>query len=95
MILREGLKITHNTLQLKSREEKNGMKDAIRAASREGTKSIEAVPVSIAGLGAAAFTSSAATVPSIIMKTTKKAADANLTRPAILAQSQETWCYGR
>jgi hypothetical protein len=67
------------------------MKEAMRAANGEGRKGIEAVPASIVGLGAAAFTSAAsAAAPIIIMRTTtKKAADAYFPAPAILAHTHK------
>lgn len=66
--------------------------EARRTAKKEGTKGIEAAPVSIVGLGDDAIASSAAvTAPTvIIMTTTKRAVDAYLPVPAILAHTGNT-----
>jgi len=50
------------------------MNEAIRAASKEGTKGIEAAPASIVGLGDGAVIS-AACAPTIINTATKRATD--------------------
>ena len=65
------------------------MNEAIRAANREGTKTVEAAPVSIVGLedGAAI---SAASAPSIIITATKRATVAQLAAPAILTNNHNT-----
>jgi len=64
----------------------------MRTANTEGMKAIEAAPGSIAGLGAAAFTSAAvaAPTPTIIITTATKAADAYLPVPAIVANTLHT-----
>jgi len=63
------------------------MQEATRAENREGSVGIEAAPVSIAGLGAAAFTSAASAAPISIITTTKRATDTYLPAPAILSRS--------
>jgi len=65
------------------------MNEAIRAANIEGTKAIEAAPASIVGLGVGAVTSSAST-PTIIITAIKRATDAYLPVPAILAYTCNT-----
>jgi hypothetical protein len=65
------------------------MKEAIRAANRDGTKEIEAAPASIVGLGEGAVIS-AASAPTIIITATNRATDAYLTAPVILAQNHNT-----
>jgi len=65
------------------------MKAATRVANREGRKGNEAAPASIVGLGAAAFTSAASAALTIIIRTTKKAADVYLPKPAIVAYTPE------
>jgi len=65
------------------------MKEAMRAANGERRKGIEAAPASIVGLGAAAFTSVASAAPVIMTTTTKRAADAYLPAPAILAHTDK------
>lgn len=70
-----------------NRHATNGMKEAMRRANREGWKGIEAEPVSIVGLGAAAFTSAAPAAPISIMTTTKRAAHAYLPALSILSHT--------
>ena len=55
------------------------MKEAMRAAIKEGTTAIEAEPVSIVGLGDGADTSAAAVTapaPTIVITTANRTADA-------------------
>jgi hypothetical protein len=69
------------------------MNEAIRAAKREGTKGIEAAPVSIVGLGDDAIASAAAAAPAptvIITTTAKRATNAYLPVPAILSHTRNT-----
>lgn len=68
------------------------MNEAMIAKNREGTKAMEAAPASIVGLGDAAVTSAAAATPAptIIITTAKRAENAYLPAPAILAYAQNS-----